>query len=340
MYQVVVAEDELWIRKAMVEMIERSNLGFKVVGEAADGEEAWALVNEMWPMVLITDVRMPNRDGLWVVRNIYEHKLPIIPLIISGYDDFEYARQAVRYQVSEYLLKPVNTEELESALKRSLERLAYLNDTHLHCLKIQTFVDHMMEMDPKKLITEQTALVRSICRIKDVHPGVRSNLLRMLSTKLSGLLDLSNGDGILPYPFTSEMEREVEVVRYFHNLAETWIREFQKKGDYRMKHAVKQACEYMNNNYMHEITLKQIADQAGLSFAYFSTIFKQYTGEAVVGYLNKIRIEQARLLLLETDIKIYEIAEMAGFPSLHYFNRVFKAISGMTPNEYRRSIGL
>ncbi|WP_409345425.1 response regulator [Paenibacillus sp. MBLB4367] len=340
MYQVIVAEDEVWIRKAIVEMIERNRYGFKVVGEAADGEEAWALVNELWPTVLITDIMMPNRDGLWVIRNIAEHKLPVVPIIISGYDQFEYAQQAIRYNVSEYLLKPVDPEELESALQRSLDRLTNIKELNGCYLRIQSFVDGMPTMDQKQLLTEQAALVKAILRMKDVQDGARIGMLRIFAGKLGVMHGSEEGCTADALTMEADHIREDEVRHHFHKLVETWIQSRRRKGDYKLRLSIKQACDYVKQNYMHDVTLKKVAERSELSLSYFSTIFKQYAGESFVNYLNQTRIEQAKLLLLESDMKIYEVAEMVGFASLHYFNRVFKTVAGMAPNEYRRSIGL
>jgi two-component system response regulator YesN len=283
---------------------------------------------------------MPNRDGLWVIRQIAEHKLPVVPIIISGYDQFDYAKQAIRYNVSEYLLKPVDAEELESALKRSLDRLANIKELNGCYLRIQSFVDEMPNRDPKQLLTEQGLLVKSILRMKDVHPGVRIGMLRILDAKLGAMLDLADGETAGGLPCESEPIREDDVRLYFHRVVEMWIQGRKKQGDYRLKHSIKQACDYVKQNYMHDVTLKIVAERSELSLSYFSTVFKQVAGESFINYLNQTRIEQAKLLLLESDMKIYEVAELVGFASLHYFNRVFKSVAGMAPNEYRRSIGL
>ena len=130
MFHVLVAEDEMWIRSAIVEMIERFDLGFKVVAEANDGREAWNLINELWPNVIITDIVMPQMDGLSLIQKCDEYKLSIVPIVISGYENFNYAQQAMRYGASEYLLKPVAADELKRALQRSIERLHHSH--HLH----------------------------------------------------------------------------------------------------------------------------------------------------------------------------------------------------------------
>lgn len=93
MFHVLVAEDEVWIRNGIVEMIERFGLDFKVVAEASNGKEAWNLINEFWPNVVITDIVMPELDGLSLLRKCDEYKLSIVPIVISGYENFSYAQR-------------------------------------------------------------------------------------------------------------------------------------------------------------------------------------------------------------------------------------------------------
>ena len=103
---------------------------------------------------------------------------------------------------------------------------------------------------------------------------------------------------------------------------------------------IKKVYEYVRQNYVKEITLFQIAEHADLSVSRFCVLFKQSNGDSFVNYLNDYRIEKAKQLLLEPDLKVYEVADMVGFSSLPYFNRLFKSITNQTPNEYRRSLGL
>jgi two-component system response regulator YesN len=103
---------------------------------------------------------------------------------------------------------------------------------------------------------------------------------------------------------------------------------------------MKKVQEFVQQNYMKEITLSQIAEIADLSVSRFCVIFKKNTGDSFVNYLNQYRIDKAKQLLLETDLKIYEVADMVGFSTLPYFNRLFKTVTGLSPNEYKRSLGL
>lgn len=94
--------------------------------------------------------------------------------------------------------------------------------------------------------------------------------------------------------------------------------------------------DYINNNYMNDISLDEIADKFHFNVSYFSTIFKEKMGMNFIKYLLKIRIEKSCEYLIGTDKKIYEIAELVGYKDCKYFNRVFKKEMLVSPDEYRR----
>lgn len=116
-YTVVVAEDEELLLNNLIKKIERTDLGFEVVASAQTGIQAYDLLKDHMPDVLITDIRMPAMDGIALLTKAREH-FPLMKfIIISGFSDFEYARSAITLQVSDYLLKPVDPDELKNALQ-------------------------------------------------------------------------------------------------------------------------------------------------------------------------------------------------------------------------------
>ena len=113
-YTVVAAEDEELLLGNLVKKIEQTGLGFRVIGTALTGSQAYDIVKEKNPDLLITDIRMPVMDGLQLIEKVRNH-YPLTRFIItSGYSDFDYAKSAIRLRVSEYLLKPVEPDELYS----------------------------------------------------------------------------------------------------------------------------------------------------------------------------------------------------------------------------------
>ena len=123
LYRILLVDDEEEVRKGIIRKMEWEKLGFEVVGDAENGEEALEKVEQLQPNVVITDIRMPYMDGLALTKRIREKYPSIRILIFSGYDDFEYAQQAIKLHVTEYILKPVNVEELSEILTKVRENL-------------------------------------------------------------------------------------------------------------------------------------------------------------------------------------------------------------------------
>ena len=109
-----------------------------------------------------------------------------------------------------------------------------------------------------------------------------------------------------------------------------------KKGDADYPVAIRKALEYIKEYYDKEVTLNEVADIVNLNPSYFSSLFNNTLNITFSNYLMCLRIHHSKKLLRETELKIYEIAEMVGYRNSYYFNRVFKRIVGLTPMEYRK----
>ena len=118
LYRIILVDDEEEVRQSIIRKIDWTGAGFCVVGDAENGEEALEKVEALEPDLILTDIRMPFMDGLSLAERVRQ-KYPSVKIVIfSGYDDFDYAKQAIKLNVTEYILKPVNVEELTAILKR------------------------------------------------------------------------------------------------------------------------------------------------------------------------------------------------------------------------------
>lgn len=104
------------------------------------------------------------------------------------------------------------------------------------------------------------------------------------------------------------------------------------------QYLVKQAIEYINQYYNQKLDLQTVADQLYVSTWHLCKVIKKQTGTNFVDLLNKARIENAKKMLLESNMKIYEIAEAVGYTDTAYFSKIFKRIAQVTPNEYRNKM--
>lgn len=123
MIKIFLVEDEVFALHALERKIEDLKGPYEIVGTAFNGEEALARLEEVPADIVMTDIRMPDMDGITLIETLKERDQKILPVIVSGYQEFDYAQRAVRLGVKDYLLKPVKVAELEKCLSHCVEQL-------------------------------------------------------------------------------------------------------------------------------------------------------------------------------------------------------------------------
>lgn len=123
LYRIMIVDDEEDFRLGVIRKMNWESMGFEVVGDASNGEDALEMAERLNPDVIMTDIKMPFMDGLTLTKRV-KNILPGTKIIIlSGFDDFDYAKQAIKYDVSEYLLKPIQSSELKEVLDKIKQQI-------------------------------------------------------------------------------------------------------------------------------------------------------------------------------------------------------------------------
>ncbi|WP_066191067.1 MULTISPECIES: response regulator transcription factor [Gracilibacillus] len=130
MYKLLVVEDEDIIREGIRYILDWTNLQCVVVGEATNGEEGLQKIVELNPDIILLDVNMPLKNGIDLLAECDDSHI-FSTIILSGYDDFNYAQKAIQYGVREYLLKPVDHRELEAAINRAKKEVDNKKQFHI-----------------------------------------------------------------------------------------------------------------------------------------------------------------------------------------------------------------
>ena len=123
MYQVLIVEDEDWIRRGIVQSIRWRELGMELAGEAENGARALQILERRPVDIVLTDMKMPVCDGRGLLREMKDRKLDCEVIVLSEYTDFTYTRQAIHARVAEYLLKPIDPRQLNEVLCSAAKRL-------------------------------------------------------------------------------------------------------------------------------------------------------------------------------------------------------------------------
>lgn len=531
--KMLVIDDECIIRTGIINSFDWNSIGIGKVFEASDGCEALKVFAEELPDIVITDIRMPKMSGLDLVKEIIKIKPNTKILILSGYDDFAYAKEAIHLGVKEYLLKPAKIENIVSVVKRLIEetgkenefklkkeklekhmernisviRNKYLNDLVtgkfsakdevsecLHFVNIDfeknffivaAFSIDNFKANPMWDIKTDLDLVKSavinisaelletkrdgvvfedsegrivaiLCmeekqyknQVLDFLDSVRNQIAQSLTItvtigagnvyegiegirqsyeealcciqskfvlgkdKVFEIGDLDDIDIMQDeqlYPIQTEKEiissvkvgniekLKEEMDNYFETICKTNIKTFEEIKERCIRilvsvsnnflememfdseaitskfkiedfehletiseikkymlgvlleytelviekclagnmNAVFTAKQYVKNNMNGDLSLKTVANLVHMSPNYFTLIFKNIEGMTFFDYVHKEKIELCKRLLLTSDYKIYEVAEMVGYQDSRYFSQFFKNNTGYTPTEYR-----
>ncbi|CAM3747988.1 response regulator [Marinicrinis lubricantis] len=186
MHSVLLVDDEIYARQGLRQLIDWAGCGYEVLDEADNGEDALDLIQQRKPDLVITDIRMPVVDGLELIRQARESLIvDTCFIIISGYNDFVYAQQAVRFGVHDFILKPIDEQLLSHSLSKLNEKLIQGKDfrqqreQQMNAEMLQSLIKG--EADAKSIaewtarlnMTDAGDIYYLFIEINDVHPWSR-----------------------------------------------------------------------------------------------------------------------------------------------------------------------
>lgn len=501
MKKVMLVDDEICITEGLKNIIDWDELGLEIISTAENGEIALKKFKENPVDIIITDINMPKKTGLDLLKEIKEQGHKVKFIILSGYDEFSYAKKAIEYGVDNYILKPIDEDELETTLKtlvknidkeksivnKGLDKtgklLAFLNgkydireiigikddmyvdfygdkytvsnifinskkDKELY-INIDEIVDSIFENQHELLyqFDGQIILINSWKKeitdeeILAVHNRLKDELIKKLSYDLfisigstvkiiDELRDsyyvakklkkymLTEGSNIVvnenkvvhmkdkDVKFTNEIDKinkliiekssdelKAYISDIFDNkdlnpkniydlsikiilLVDKVLDEFQVNKKYtreslsdtiielcnestresvkafivsemdelmetmysnneKYSPVVQQIVNTVNERYYEELSLKTLAHQYNINSSYLGQIFNKEVGSSFSDYLNKTKNMKAKELILETNMKINDIAKEVGYIDSSYFYRKFKKFFGVSPSTLR-----
>ncbi len=511
MYHVLIADDESIIREGIKQLLDWSSLGYTITDEAAGGEQALQKLLSKSPEVVLMDINMPGLTGLEVIRRARESGYEGIFIILSGYSDFKYAQEAMRYGVQYYLTKPIDEDELSDILhciREQLDREQDSADTAKHYLQkardailreillgkmpvsdkgysdlhadmYQVVISQPYENTPPKSYSFQFADLlhlanqdnhffdkviveyndvfllkgsyaiekfnillqqydqgsapqkgspldsfflayggcvhtaeeisqsyhqahelldrRFFCDqaqhtigcealpdpedkaavisgdlleeyssallnyIQSFNRNMTAETLRALQQKLynasdsiddiklflAGLyLNIKEKMSHLYSKFSTAFGGNTDAIKFINSryylyeiilfLSEQFEAMMSAIGNSSRDSVLDDILHYINHNFAGNITLENIAPLFGYNSSYLGRIFSKKVGENFNSYVDHIRIEHSKELLLQDDDKVYSIAEKVGYRNPDYFHIKFKKYVGMSPAEYRK----
>jgi len=330
MYKVFIVEDEIVTREGIRNNIPWDETVFTLAGEAPDGEMALHAIRDLKPDILITDIKMPFMDGLELSR-IVKDDFPWIKIIIlSGHDEFHYARQAISIGVEEYLLKPASSEDmLKSLLKiaRSIEQeKKQLQD--MENLKQQVLTGEEMVRDKwfLDMITGQMNSMDILKSAKTMNLDLLAERYVVLLTQISPL-----SDNTLSYSPIQSLYSQIlnprEDVLFYSQSTDKFIILMKQKGTRDMDdstYSLAQAIKHEVERNAHCLVSVGIGSMVN------------HLGEIFHSYQDAEKV--LRHLLLTGSHKIIGIHDLKGFASLSENNQDFKILQNQVESHHQNKI--
>ncbi|TDF97487.1 response regulator transcription factor [Paenibacillus piri] len=291
------------------------------------------------PEAVLSDISMPRMDGLELCRNIYERKLQTRIIILSGYNNFDYAQKCISYGVREYLLKPVTELELFPALDKVLSE----NRTGAFSL---SWLEQWLERMEESIWTSDGNRTDELLRQmqSELANGELSFQRQAVQDGLMLLEKKLNTRGTYTFqrlPDDGEAKRDAsDPIAKLERQIREWCQQLAVYRGGNQINVLEAALAYIDDHLNEDLSLEAVAEQMGLTPNYFSHYFKKMTNETFVQYRLRKRVERAKKLLAVPHSKIIDIMAEVGYDSYPHFSRTFKKMTGYSPTEYRAFLGI
>lgn len=343
--KVLIVDDDSFVCNGLRTLIDWDELGAEVIGEARNGEDAFNIAMETHPDLIISDIKMPVMDGMELCRKVKESMTDTFIILLSGYEDFNYACSAIKYGVRSYILKPINRAKINQLIdeikKVSLELQEKKNYySNLHDDKLEKVLFEALKQHDIEYVEE--VFKEELVKYKYSNNELKSICLRMINI----LFDYMEKLGVNSKSLLSSKSRIMEdflglktisqIEEFTQQLYFDVLQDSSKKKDQLSEGVCEFIRNYIEESYSNpDLSLFSIADKMNLSRNHLSGVFRQAVGINMSTYITNTRIKKAKELLGEPSLMISEIATIIGYQDSHYFARVFKKETGVNPTEYR-----
>jgi two-component system, response regulator YesN len=353
-FRVVILDDEPWSREVVKSLADWERLGLEVVGEADDGDAGLALIRSVDPQIVITDMRMPGMNGPELLSAISSELPEVRIVVMSGYDDFPYLRGALLSRAEDYLLKPIDPDELNRTLEKCVLALRSPGDRRPASMRtpivfadagvLEAYVDHrrrvfafLLELDDEAIRTT----LKQLRKFLESAPGVSldEELANRVAHDFLLMLEefmVRNGMTVDPSIIRPRALGELsgaEPLEAIARVFDTVIGEMKQRRGGPDRLDLAEVKAHIDAYYRDPLSLHSVARLFLVSKEHLSRVFRRQYGTTVNDYITGRRMQAAHELLTAGDLEIKEIALLVGYNDLAYFYRVFKKQFGMPPGK-------
>ena len=361
--KVLIVDDDTIVRRGLKATVDWEKYGMTVVADAPNGQVGWEEFLIHQPDVVITDIVMPEVNGLELSRQIKAHTKKTKILLLSCHKDFEYAQEGLKLGASGYLLKVFfDDQELDQYLSDFQKEIlgdsgaihtdnfnesfllwlsGYKNDFEQRLNEL--FSSEWSWMNHKfyaYFIQNTSSIVQDIDEQYGTYVSLsfgsnqtyffgdetfHKKLVAYLTEKRVVQQDLN---WVYAGPLTKKSDW-IKSVMGFHHAKK------QDNEKHQYPSVLLQTVEFIMRNLSKPMTVSDIADTVGMSRSHLSTLFKKTMGDSIHSFIEKKQLHLAKQLLIGSKLNIQEIGEQVGILDAKYFSKWFKRCTGFSPSNYR-----
>ncbi|MFN5059731.1 MAG: response regulator [Chloroflexota bacterium] len=346
MPQVILVDDNIKALDGLRRHIPWQSTGCVCVGTAQNGVEALELCRTLHPDVVITDVKMPQMDGIELCHQLHQSYPDMQLIVISAYDDFSFAQKAMAVGVKHYVLKPMNhlkINELTQILTEMAQR------AHKYTASISAFFtsNDVDALRQALMHTNEATLFDVLGRILK-NSTLELRVAKEIATHLVAVVyQHTNQLGLPTSVGCQQLNDRVADIQTLHTAESVYeyvlqiylgvCRHINHQRNPSTEHLVQRIQQYIDAHYCDaEISTYTIAEKFHLSQSYLCQIYRTHLHASVHATITRMRMARACAILKQEKFRsIAEVGREVGYMDAQYFAKVFRRICGSTPSEYR-----
>jgi len=357
MYKLLIVEDEEIVRDYLVKNIDWQSIGVKTVYSAGNASDGIKIAQEILPDIIITDIKMPGMTGLDMLKQLRQRMPAVKTIILSGYNDFDFAREAIELKAFTYLLKPFEDAELLEVIKKVISEIESEKHSKKNALLLKNQIIHGINLKISDITNSIIVDIRAfdanqamidIDRLFDTFESNREisvSIAKMIFERLitdiftaaaeidRSMVDTGDESMVEKVLDSSGMDELKENFEKYVGEVISLLKSKVHKDD----RIIEKVFEMIENEYMDGLSLGSLAGRIFLSPNYLGQLFLKITGKTFNSYLTEFRMQKARELLKSSQLTLAVIAAKVGINDETYFCTLFKSYFGMTPGKYRKT---
>ncbi|CAG7614690.1 response regulator [Paenibacillus allorhizosphaerae] len=348
MIRAMIVDDEYFVRKGLITTLPWESFGIRIVAEANNGKKALELLAEQPVDLVFTDLTMPVMNGFDLMRCIRQQYPQMDVVILTCHQDFNYIQDTLRLGALDYIVKTeLEAGNLEESLQRITDHIRGAAGERREAPEpVTRWLDsdetmlqsHMDEWLKLYWVIKDDEFDQMCSRLETIRPPIPKlhKVMHYLIVEMNRLIGLGDlHEWLNRSESVCSWDDWRRFITHFRSVIGHKLR-CSSYPEYVLL-LMLDMVEYMKTNMDSKVTQSAMAAKARMSRSYFSKSFKDIVGKPFPDYLKELRINRAKLLLIQTSRQIADIAIDCGFQDYRYFSRQFREETGFLPSEFRIS---